>query len=325
MRRFFDRLWQHPLTLVALLLVAVIAAAMLLFFFGQGVLPGTKKAVNKLLPEPAPTASPSPKVAAFAPLRNTPLDPAKIEPFVTGIKEPHGLGVIGNELFVSSWGDKAIYRVNLQTGERRLLADELDGAHDMVESPDGELVTPLFRDGRVVKVRLDDGRVTTLARDLDGPNGIVRARNGGYYVTNAKDGTLVKVDEDGKVSKVADGLREPAGVVVDNDNIIRLAQFDDPPNSVLQIQDNGNRSTLISGLQNAESLAVDYGKNLIIGHTADGKVAFDIFFTRSEAPQRILTTTLPGPAVGPVTDGTYLYFESAAPGQGTVYRIPLPK
>jgi hypothetical protein len=319
------RLWSHPVTLVLALVVAVVAAALLLFFYGQGVLPGTRKAVDKLLPEARPSVSPSSKIAAFAPLRNTALDPTKIEPFVTGIKEPHGLGIIGNELFVSSWGDRAIYRVNLQTKERRLLADELDGAHDMVQGPDGDLVTPLFKDGRVVKIKLEDGRVTTLARGLDGPNGITRARTGGYYVTNANDGTMVRIEEDGKVHELASGLKEPAGIIVDNDNIIRLAQFDAPNEAVLQIQDNGHRTTLASGLTDAESLAVDAGKNLIIGHTDAGQIAFDVFFTRSETPKRILQTTLPGPAVGPVTDGTYLYFESAAAGQSTIYRIPLPK
>jgi hypothetical protein len=325
MKSKLNQLTKHPIVLIGLLLGAVITCAVLLFFFGQDVFPGTRKAVDTLLPDDRPTATPSSKVAVFAPLRAADLDPAKIQPFVTGLKEPHGLGIVGNELFVSSWGDRAIYRVNLESGERKLLADELDGAHDMVQSPDGELVVPLFRDGRVVKIRLDDGRVSTLARGLDGPNGITRARTGGYYVTNATGGTLVKIDDDGKVHELASSLKEPAGIVVDNDNIIRLAQFSDPANALIQIQDNGHRATLGSGLTDAESLVVDAGKNLIIGHTDGGKIAFDVYFTRSEAPRRILTTTLPGPAVGPVTDGTYLYFESAAPGQSTVYRVPLPR
>ena len=319
------RLLNHPVVLVGLLLLAVAAAAGLLFLFSQGVGPGTNRAVDRLIPDIKPSPSPTNQVAVFAPLRGKVLTQQQAEPFVTGVREPHGLGIADGELFVSSWEDQAIYRVNLQTGERTLVTDGVDGAHDMVIGPDGKLVVPLFKDGRVVKIDRKDGRVETLTDALSGPNGITRARSGGYYVTDAKDGRLVKVEENGDVRQIADGLREPAGVVVDNDNIIRLAQYADPINSVIQIQDNGNKTTLVKGLQQAESLAVDYGKNLIIGHTDGGRVAFDIFFTRAEAPQRFLTTTLPGPAVGPVTDGTYLYFESAAPGQDTVYRIPLPK
>lgn len=304
------------------MLLIILGAAGAFFAIGSALSPGAQRQVSKLLATPKPSATPRPG-AIYKVLYKKTLLMANATPFVEDISQPHGLGLFGDSLYVSSWGDKAIYKVDLASGSKKLLVSNVDGAHDMVMDSDGKLVVPLFHEGRVVRIDPKNGKVSELASGFDGPNGITHARDSGYYVTDASAGTLSKVSDDGHVKVLARNLKEPAGVVVDNDNIIRVAQFADSADPVIQIQDNGTTRPLVKNLTNAESLAVDGAKNLIISHVVGGKLAFSVFFARATDPQPVLQTDLPGPGVGPVTDGKYLYFESTASGQSAVYRIPL--
>lgn len=310
--------------MMSLLLLLILAAAGAFFAIGTMVSPQAQKELDRLVATPKVKPTISAGKISFAGLYQKTLDPKSIETVSDTVPEPHGLGFVGGALYASSWGDQSIFRIDPATGERKRLADELKGAHDMVGDAEGNLVVTLFKEDRVVKIDTESGKVKQLAGGLSGPNGIARTRDGQYYVTNAKDGTLVKISEQGEVKRIAGGLKEPAGVVVDNDNIVRVAQFADPVNSVIQIQDNGTVQPLLKGLTNAESLRYDESKNLIISHAVNGKAAFSIFFARAEQPQLFLQTDLPGPAVGPVTDGRFLYFESADSSQASVYRIALP-
>lgn len=273
--------------------------------------------------EPSPSATPASQKLSFAALRTESLNPSQIEPFLTGIDGLHGLGFNNGTLYVSSWEEQKLYKVDVATKQRKLLADELDGVHDMVFPGDGTLVTPLFNDGRVVRVNTTTGQVKTLAKGLEGPNGIARARDGGFYISNAKGGTVTKLNKDGATTTIAKDLKEPAGIISDTDNILYIAQFADPSQSVIQLLDNGQIRPLVGGLTNAETLLRDDERNVIIGHVVDGKAAMSFFPRGGTEARTILVTNLPGPMVGPVTDGTYLYFESA--GDSTVYRVPLPK
>ncbi len=307
---------------VALMLamVALIAAGAGLFFIVGTT--ASRVAQDQLKGLDAnPSAAPGGSL--FAPLAGRTLSADALEPVADGFDQPHGLGFFDGKLYVSDWGDDKIYAVDPDTGHKRLLADELGGAHDMVMDGDGWIVTPLFEEGRVVRINPDSGEVRELADGLAGPNGIVRARDGNFYVSNNRDGTVIKLTPEGKTRVVATGLKEPAGIVVDNDNIIRVAQFADRAAAVVQIFDNGKQSTVVEGLADAESLLYDDRKNLLISHTVDGHGALTLFTATGER-SRVLLTGLPGPLVGPVTDGTYLYLQSAAAGQSTVYRIALP-
>ncbi len=299
----------------------LVTAAGIFFLVGTTATQVANKELPKLLPA---SPSPSPKARiSFAKLAAAPLDPKKIETVGKDIPEPHGLGVFDGVLYASSWGDKQLYRIDLATGQRKSLADELPGLHDMVIDQEGGIVAPDFKAGRVVRVERNSGKVSKLAEGLKGPNGIATARTGGYYVTEANGGRVVRVLPDGQVQTVKDKLSEPAGILSDNDNILLVAQYADTNNAVIQISDNGTTTTVARGLANAESLLRDEERNVIIGHQVNGKAALSIF-PRNQAVRPLLTTDLPGPMVGPVTDGKYLYFESAAPGQTQVYRIALP-
>lgn len=312
----------RPLVAVPLLLLLFIGAGVIFFVIGSKL---NKTAADELKRfEPKPTGAPiSTGSVSFAKLYKSTLPAAQLQPFVSDVGEPHGLGYYNGTLYVSDWENKSLSKVTPDTGQKKVLADELDGAHDMVQDDDGKLVVALYKENRVVRVDPKSGKVNEVASGLSGPNGIARARNGGYYVTNAVGGTVVKIGTDNAVRTIASGLKEPAGIVVDNDNIIRVAQFADTENAVVQVQDNGKISTVVKGLVNAESLLYDSRKNLVISHVVNGRGALSIFF--ADGTQHVvLQTELPGPIVGPVTDGTYLYLESAAKDQHIIYRIPLP-
>lgn len=315
----------HRALLFGLTLALIAGAAGLFLLIGLQTSKVAKDELTKLNPTPTPTAGFPNTKFSFAGLVGRTLDPATIEPYLKNTPGVHGLGVFDNALYVSSWSDRAVYKVDLATGQRKRLADELDGAHDMVLDGDGKIVTPLFNEDRVVRIDPKNGRVSELTDEgLSGPNGIAKARDGGFYVSNAKSGTVVKISSDGgQVDTVASGLKEPAGIVSDTDNILYVAQYGDPVNSVIQILDNGQVRPLITGLTNAETLLRDDERNLIVGHVANGRTALSLFKRGGTTVQPLLTTGNPGPMVGPATDRKYLYFESA--GQSTVYRIPLPQ
>lgn len=319
MKRFLKR----RQVLIVLMVLLFASAAAIFLVVGVRINKVADEEIAKIVTTPTPPPS-GPRKLSFARLELVGLQPSSVEVFVRDIPGSHGLGVYGDELFASSWDERAIYRVDLASGAKRLLADELGGAHDMVFDGQGNIITPLFQDNRVVRVDRRSGQVTPLAGGLGGPNGIAKARDGGYYVSNAQDGRVVKIGSAGQVSQIAGGLHEPAGILADNDNILIIAQFADSENAVLRRQDNGKVATVVRGLANAESLLRDEEQNIIIGHTVDGKAALSIF-PRGKAARPLLVTNLPGPMVGPVTDGKYLYFESTAPGQSTIYRIALPQ
>lgn len=297
--------------------VLIAAGAVLFFVIGTTA----TKVVEDSVPKPTPT--PRPLDVFFGDLTANSLDAGNLRK-VADFVQPHGLGIFGGTLYVSDWGEDKLYAVDPETGDKRLLADELGGAHDMVLDGEGWIVTPLYKEDRIVRVNRESGAVEELADGFAGPGGIATNRGGDYYISNNKDGTVVKLSKDGKRKEtVARDLKEPAGIVVDNDNIVRVAQYGDSRASVVQIFDNGERSTVIRDLPNAESLLYDERKNLLIGHGLAGRGTVTMFTARGKTV-RVLATTLPVPLVGPVTDGEYLYLQSAADGQRGVYRIKLP-
>ncbi|MDP4000046.1 MAG: hypothetical protein Q8Q11_01280 [bacterium] len=301
----------------ALMSILIVLGAVLFFVIGTTATQVVEDTV------PKPTSTPRPLTVFFGMLTADSLDPGDLRK-VADFVQPHGLGIFDGTLYVSDWGEDKLYAVDPETGDKRLLADELGGAHDMVLDADGWIVTPLYKENRVVRVNRHSGAVEELATGFAGPNGIARSRSGNYYVTNNKDGTVVKLSSDGKRKQtIARGLKEPAGVVVDNDNIVRVAQYADPRNPVVQIFDNGKRSTVTKDLSLTESLLYDERKNLLIGHGVSGLGTVTMFTARGKVV-RVLATSLPAPLVGPVTDGDYLYLQSAAEGQTAVYRIKLP-
>lgn len=315
------QLLRNPVVLLALIAALLVLAAGIFFLVGTTATKVATEELPKLLPA---TASPSPRAKlSFANLIDTPLDPKKIETVAKDVSEPHGLAVFDGVLYASSWGDKQLYRIDLASGQRKSLADELPGVHDMVQDPEGRIIAADYKAGRVVRIERMSGKANTLAEGLKGPNGIARARAGGYFVTEAGGGRVVRLSPEGRVQTVKDKLSEPAGILSNNDNILLVAQYADTNNAVIQILDNGTTSTVVRGLANAETLLRDDENNVIIGHQVNGKAALSIF-PRGQEVRPLLVTDLPGPMVGPVTDGKYLYFESAAPGQTQVYRIALP-
>lgn len=317
------RFWQHPVALLLAAIVLLATAAVLFFVIGLRVDQEAKQELPKLLGRPSDDPNFGSVAVSFSKLAQAPLRAEDIETVVTGIPEPHGLAVLDGALFSSGWSENRLYRLNLQTKERTLVTDELEGAHDFATDDDGNLVTPLYKAGRVVRINPRDGRISTLVEGLGGPNGIARARDGGFYVTEATAGRVVKLSDSGELRVVAEGLKEPAGVIADSDNILLVAQYADAQNSVVQIADNGTVTVAVTGITNAESLLRDNERNLIIGHSYQGKAAMSIV-PRGQAPRLLLATGFPLPMVGPVTDNQYLYFESAAAGQSAIYRIKLP-
>jgi sugar lactone lactonase YvrE len=124
------------------------------------------------------------------------------------------LGADGTLFFTNSAGGVATY---VPGEEARYLVNDLSQAMGIIAIPGGEVVVCEAGAGRVIAIKLD-GSTRTLATGLARPVGIARAADGSYYVSESAAGRVVHVDN-GNVSVVLSGLREPQGVAVSNDTL----------------------------------------------------------------------------------------------------------
>lgn len=256
---------------------------------------------------------------SFAALFERPLAQADLRPVIQDINDPHVLGVYDDVLYVASWRDKKVYRIDLKTNQKRLLTDELDTIRGIAATKDGRLLATVFNENRVVSIEIKTGKIKTLATDLQGPSGIVPSRDGDFYVVTQNGGSLVKLKLDGTYSQVAEGLSEPVGVIADNDNIVTVTQAGDASQAITVIADNGKKSVPIKDIPKAGSLLRDDERNTIITAQINGKGIL-IAWPRGREAKPLLQSEVPALA-GLASDGKALF--TASPDRNEVYRIEL--
>ncbi len=247
------------------------------------------------------------------------LSAADLKPYLETIEDPHVVGAFDNALYVASWKNKKLFRIDVTTNQKRLLADELDQVAGVAPAKDKHLVATLHGENRIVVVDVRSGKVTPLARDIGGPSGITPARDGNYYVAAQEDGTVLKLQPDGKTSVVARDLPQPVGLISDNDNIITVTLKGDPARSVTVIADNGKQSVPVPGLTGAAGIFRDDERNTLLTAQVNGRGAL-IAWPRGRQATPILVSDSPELS-GPVSDGRGVYV--AAPERNLVYRIEL--
>lgn len=256
---------------------------------------------------------------SFAVLQDRPLAQADLRPVITDIADPHVLSVYDDVLYVASWQEKKLYRIDLKTNQRKLLTDELDSIRGIAATKDGRLLATVFNENRVVSIDIKTGKVKTLATDLEGPSGIVPARDGAFYVLSQTSGKMVKLKLDGTYEGVADGLQEPVGVLADNDNVVTVTQSADPAQAITVIADNGKKTVPIRDIPKAEAILRDDERNTLITAQINGKGVL-IAWPRGKEAKPLLLSELPALA-GLATDGKALF--TASPERNEVYRIEL--
>jgi hypothetical protein len=192
---------------------------------------------------------------------------------VGNVQRPNGIIYFEDYLYTACNGDWTMYRINAETGATTTFIFGVRNTHQMVmeRTTNGfNLWIPDFDQDQLLLVDQDQNNPRLIASDnLDGPWGIAALDEERFLVSNVRADNLVIVDRDGNSTVAMDGLRSPAGLIVDGDyayvanngsarRAIEWFALED-----LSISENGQvevvsdvAQPLVSGLQSASSLVL---------------------------------------------------------------------
>lgn len=192
---------------------------------------------------------------------------------VGNVQRPNGIAYIDNFLFTACNGDWTMYRIDSETGETITYVFGIRNTHQMLsqETETGfNLWIPDFETNQFMRIDQTASAPQLISRDnLDGPWGIANLSEEQFLISNLRADNLVIVDTQGNSNIAVEGLRAPAGLIVDGDYVylannssarraIEWFSIDD-----LNIDEEGNVTVvdnitqpLVTGLQNTSSLVL---------------------------------------------------------------------
>ena len=153
---------------------------------------------------------------------------------------------------------------------------------------------------------------------LNRPRRIAVAADGTLFVADQGAGTIVRVDPEGQPELLADGLAEPAGLVLDPTGslyVVTHAGGMTRQGQLLRIEADGGQTVVASGLTGATDVAQDgngdlyvaaFDENRVLRVTADGAVS-------------TLIDEAPAPTAVAIDPGGSLFV--ACSGNGTILRL----
>lgn len=192
---------------------------------------------------------------------------------VGNVQRPNGIVFVDDYLFTACNGDWTVYRIDSVTGETITYVFGIRNTHQMISETTENgfnLWIPDFDTDQFLRIDQTASAPALISRDnLDGPWGIANLDEEHFLISNLRADNLVIVDTQGNSQVAMEGLRAPAGLIVDgeyayvaNNSSARRAiewfAIDD-----LEIDEEGNVSVveditqpLVSGLQNTSSLVL---------------------------------------------------------------------
>lgn len=243
--------------------------------------------------------------------------PAAIpEKLWSGFSSPVGMGfdTAGN-LYVAEWGAGRVARIDPQ-GNRSVFAEELSGPSGLAVGPDGSVYVASYSRDEIYRFAADGSRsvhVTGLAT----PAGIGFDRAGRLIIANRRTHQILAASGNGPLVAVIEGLNVPVGAVQTPDGGYVVSNIG---GGVTILRPDGTRfeagSTFatpgpgIAVTREGRVFIVDYGGTTVREILPDG---------RSRAVADGLRSPV-GLVLAP--DGRSLL--TAAWGDGTIYRIPVP-
>jgi sugar lactone lactonase YvrE len=244
-------------------------------------------------------------------------NPAAPEKLWDGLSSPVGMAfdAAGN-LYVAEWGAGRVSRI-APDGARSIFADGLSGPSGLAIGQDGTIYVASYSRDEIYRFTPDGARsvhVTGLAT----PAGIGFDRAGRLLIANRRTNQILAVAGDGRLEPVIDGLRTPVGAVQTPDGGYVVSNIG---GGVTIVRPDGRRveagaafATPGPGMaitRDGRVFVVDYGGTTVREILADGQ-------------SRAVADGLASP-VGLVLalDGVSLL--TAAWGDGTIYRIPIPQ
>lgn len=241
---------------------------------------------------------------------------------VGNVQRPNGILWHDDYLWTACTGDWTLYRIADTSGETITFVGGVRNVHAMHAEPTEagfDLFMPDYDTNALVVTTQNRSRPRTIASGLDGPWGIAELDDAHFLVTNLRGNNIVRINRDGETEQMMDGLRAPAGIVVDGDygyvvnngsasRAIEWFDTRDLPDAAAQ--------PLVSGLQNPSGLVLAgdgylyftyaLGTRGVVGRVnpddcRDGGCGND-------QVEIVLYTTLPAPLAGlTISDDMRLY------------------
>ncbi|SCM71160.1 Serine/threonine-protein kinase [uncultured Pleomorphomonas sp.] len=242
--------------------------------------------------------------------------PAAPEKLWDGFSAPVGMAfdAAGN-LFVAEWGAGRVSRID-RAGNRITFADGLSGPSGLTIGPDGTIYVASYSRDEVYRFT-PAGERSVHVTGLATPAGLSFDRSGRLLIANRRTNQILTVTGNGGLEPVIDGLRTPVGAVQTPDNGYVVSNIG---GGVTILRPDGSRIEAgeafgtpgpgVATTKDGRVFVVDYGGTTVREILADGQ---------SRAVADGLRSPV-GLVVAP--DGASLL--TAAWGDGTIYRIPIP-
>lgn len=136
---------------------------------------------------------------------------------------------VGDTLYYTDFlpPDGRIFRIDLASGQRHLVAGGFGFPWTVREGPGGALLVSDQALGAVFAVDPANGLRTPLVQGLQSPSGLAFDRQRGVvYVSDTGGGQVLAIASSGARSAVATGLEHPEGVAVDRDGTLLVVEGD---------------------------------------------------------------------------------------------------
>ncbi len=200
-----------------------IGISLLLLILVGGILSSTQRvdAVESNPNDPAfawqdGTTTPTPSAAATM----TPMLQSDLKILSGNVQRPNGITFFDGYLYTSCSGDFTIYRLNATTGDTITYIAGVQNTHTLYveQGTTGPVVWIAdFQRNALSYIQTEPRTLQNVKQGLGSPWGLASAPDGSFYVTQFATDDVVNVKRDGTLNVVANGFRNPTGIVVDGD------------------------------------------------------------------------------------------------------------
>jgi hypothetical protein len=141
---------------------------------------------------------------------------------ITGnVQRPNGALWFENKLYIVCSGDWTIYAMDDTTGETQTYIYGVRNSHTIYAEKDKDdeltLWAPDINTGQLLKINQEKAP-EPIVKNLDSPWGIAYLDDTKFLITSQNGDNINVVSRDGTVTKIAEGLRSPTGIIVDAEN-----------------------------------------------------------------------------------------------------------
>lgn len=189
----------------------------------------------------------------------------EVTPFVTDVKTPVDVEVVGQTLWILLQEPGELVEVNMRTKERRTLVEGLFSPTAMALAENNNVVYVIeFLTGQLIQIDLKTGNQTVIKDTLNNPADIAVLPNGELYIAeqvgfDLAGGILESFPEDSGAPSRETGVIDPSGIAIRPDGTLLITSFFIPEcgtGGVVSLNRQNEQSTLSCNLLGPTGLTV---------------------------------------------------------------------